>query len=49
VTSYSFNSRLEESELIFNYVLTPGLCTDFNASELMRKSGIKILPHIEDS
>jgi hypothetical protein len=48
-TNYSFNSRLEGSELIFNYVLTPGLCTDFNASELMKKSGIKILPNIEDS
>lgn len=47
VTNYSFNSRLEGSELIFNYVLTPGLCTDFNASELMKKSGIKILPDME--
>jgi hypothetical protein len=49
VTNYSFNSRLEESELIFNYTLTLGLCTDFNASELMKKSGIKILPDIESS
>jgi hypothetical protein len=49
VTNYSFNSRIEGSELIFNYVLTPGLCKDFNASELMKKSGIKILPNIEES
>jgi hypothetical protein len=49
VTNYSFNSRLEGSELIFNYILTPGLCTDFNASELMKKSGIKILPNVESS
>ena len=43
VMNYSFNSEIKEGEIIFNYNLTPGLCTDFNASELMKRSGIKIL------
>ena len=48
VTNYSFNSKIREGEMFFNYELTPGLCRDFNASELMKKSGIKILSHIEE-
>lgn len=47
VTNYSFNSEIREGEMFFSYALTPGLCKDFNASELMKKSGIKILSHIE--
>jgi len=47
VLSYSFNSTIHEGELKFNYKLQDGICTDFNASELMKKSGIKILPDIE--
>jgi DNA mismatch repair ATPase MutS len=47
VTNYSFNSGILNSEMIFNYKLTNGLCQDFNASELMKKSGIKILTEIE--
>ncbi len=43
VTNYSFNSAIEEGEIVFNYKLTDGLCKDFNASELMKRSGIKIL------
>ena len=43
VTSFSFNSELREHEIVFNYTLTEGICTDFNASALMQKSGIKIL------
>ncbi|KAA9356413.1 MutS-related protein [Larkinella humicola] len=43
VANYSFNSEIKGSEINFNYQLTPGLCTDFNASELMKRSGIKIL------
>ena len=43
VANFSFNSTIQEGEMIFNYTLTEGICTDFNASELMRKSGIKIL------
>ncbi len=46
VTNYSFNSEIREGEMYFNYELTPGLCKDFNASELMKMSGIKILTGI---
>jgi DNA mismatch repair ATPase MutS len=42
-SNFSFNSKLSNADLQFDYRLTPGLCTDFNASELMRRSGIKIL------
>lgn len=47
VTNYSFNSEIREGEMLFNYTLTPKLCTDFNASELMKRSGIKVLADIE--
>ena len=47
VANYSFNSEIREGEMTFNYELTPGLCRDFNASELMRRSGIKVLANIE--
>jgi hypothetical protein len=46
VANFSFNSKINEGEMIFNYTLTEGICTDFNASELMRKSGIRILSDI---
>jgi DNA mismatch repair ATPase MutS len=44
--SYSFNSRILDGELLFDYKLTAGRCTDFNASELMKRSGINILPNV---
>ncbi len=47
VTNYSFNSDIREGEMTFDYHLTPGLCRDFNASELMRRSGINILSESE--
>lgn len=43
VTNYSFNSEIKDNSMIFNYELHPGICNDFNASELMERSGIKIL------
>ena len=46
-TNFSFNSELRDGEMTFNYILTPGLCQDFNASELMKRSGIKVLADIE--
>jgi hypothetical protein len=49
VTNYSFNSDIQEGEMIFSYKLMDGLCKDFNASELMKKSGIKILSYIEET
>ena len=45
-TNHSFNSSIREGEMTFDYVITEGLCSDFNASELMRRSGIKVLPEV---
>ncbi|MEJ1237944.1 DNA mismatch repair protein MutS [Chryseolinea sp. T2] len=41
--NYSFNSTLQNNELIFDFALTKGVCRDANAIELMRRSGIEIL------
>ena len=46
VTNYSFNSEMINHSMIFSYKLHNGICYDFNASELMKKSGIKILSNI---
>ena len=46
VTNYSFNSEIINDSMIFSYELHPGICNDFNASELMERSGIKILSNI---
>lgn len=43
VSNYSFNSKIENGSMIFNYELQPGICNDFNASELMKKCGIHII------
>lgn len=48
VTNYSFNSEIKNDSMHFSYKLHPGICNDFNASELMKKSGIKILSNISD-
>ena len=48
VANYSFNSEMINDSMIFNYKLHNGICYDFNASELMKKSGIKILSNISD-
>ncbi len=47
VSNHSFNSKIHDGELSFNYKLTDGICTDFNASELMKKSGIHVLDNID--
>ncbi len=47
VVNYSFNSEIREGIMTFDYKLSPGLCRDFNASELMKRSGIKILSGME--
>ena len=47
VSNHSFNSKIHSGELIFNYKLQDGVCTDFNASELMKKSGINILTNVD--
>ena len=46
VGNLSFNSKIQDDQMTFNYTLTEGICTDFNASELMKKSGINILTDI---
>ena len=46
--NYSFNSAIKEDGMVFNYKLTKGICRDFNASELMKRSGIEILSDIEE-
>jgi len=48
VTNYSFNSEIKNDSMHFSYKLQPGICNDFNASELMKRSGIKILSNISD-
>lgn len=48
VSNHSFNSQMKDGQMSFNYELTNGICTDFNASELMKRSGIKILDDVEN-
>ena len=35
--------------MVFNYEIDPGICQDFNASELMERIGIKIIFDISKS
>lgn len=39
-------AELKGEKILFNYKLTEGFCTDFNASALMKRSGIEILPDV---
>ncbi|MCF8379060.1 MAG: hypothetical protein K9H49_05745 [Bacteroidales bacterium] len=48
ITNYSFNSEIKNDSMHFSYKLNPGICNDFNASELMKKSGIKIISDISN-
>lgn len=45
VTNYSFNSEITNNSMTFSYEIIPAICNDFNASELMKRSGIDILPN----
>ena len=45
--NYSFSSEIQKGEITFNYRLTQGICKDFNASELMKRSGINVLSNLE--
>ncbi len=49
VTNYSFNSEIKNDSIIFSYKLHSGICNDFNASALMKKSGIEIISDISKS
>jgi DNA mismatch repair ATPase MutS len=40
VKNYSFNSNIEDDEIIFDYKIYQGVCQGFNASKLMEKMGI---------
>lgn len=40
VRNYSFNSTLDGNKIHFDYLLTPGVCKSFNASQLMKNMGI---------
>lgn len=40
IRNFSFNSTLENDKIIFDYLLTPGVCKSFNASQLMKNMGI---------
>jgi len=48
VENYSFNSEIKDNSMIFSYEIHPGICNDFNASELMKKSGIEIISNISN-
>lgn len=43
IQNYSFNSTMENGEIVFNYQLEKGVCHSFNASQLMSKIGIKMI------
>jgi DNA mismatch repair ATPase MutS len=42
LTNYSFESMVEDDEIVFDYKLRTGVCHSFNACELMRKMGIDV-------
>ncbi len=42
IRNYHFQSDLRASELVFDYQLRSGVCTAFNASQLMQAIGIQI-------
>jgi ABC-type multidrug transport system fused ATPase/permease subunit len=46
VANFSFTSEIREGQMKFDYRLKEGICQDFNASELMKRSGIKILTSV---
>lgn len=42
IVNLSFNSRLSNGKLTFDYKLRPGLCNSFNATDLMEQMGINL-------
>lgn len=42
IDNYHFDVKISGEELFFDYRLTPGVCSSFNASLLMKKMGIKV-------
>src|SRR5690606_29031726 len=41
IQNFSFTSTIEKGEIDFDYKLRQGICTSFNATELMKKMGIE--------
>lgn len=42
IDNYHFDAQIDGQELYFDYKLKPGVCTNLNASILMRKIGIEL-------
>ena len=42
IENYHFDVKVKDEELFFDYLLTPGICSSFNASLLMKKMGIRV-------
>jgi hypothetical protein len=42
IENYHFDVKVKGEELFFDYRLTPGICSSFNASLLMKKMGIRV-------
>jgi len=42
IENYHFDVKVNDEELFFDYLLTPGICSSFNASLLMKKMGIMV-------
>lgn len=42
IENYHFDVKVNGEELFFDYRLTPGICSSFNASLLMKKMGIRV-------
>jgi len=42
IENYHFDVKVNDDELFFDYRLTPGICSSFNASLLMKKMGIRV-------
>jgi hypothetical protein len=42
IENYHFDVKVSGEELFFDYRLTPGVCSSFNASLLMKKMGIRV-------
>lgn len=42
IENYHFDVKVNGEELFFDYRLTPGVCSSFNASLLMKKMGIRV-------
>ncbi|MFC2124009.1 hypothetical protein ACFLU5_04285 [Bacteroidota bacterium] len=42
IANYSFDSQIDGEQILFDFKLKEGICQNFNASQLMKKMGIKV-------